>query len=240
MKLGLGLYRDLLTDDNFRFARQAGCSHIVAHLTNYFAGASPDVSSGGDQGWGSCHGAELWPQEELDGLVMAARRQGLEVAALENFNPAFWYDVLLDGPERDRQLEGLKQLIRRVGRAGIPVIGYNFSIAGVWGWFKGAHGRGGAVSVGFDAAELDADRPIPAGMVWNMRYAARLGPGQVAPISRDELWQRLEHFLATLLPVAEEAFRVIAEQIQAALPRSVRVVRVTAWESDRCGATYIV
>jgi mannonate dehydratase len=85
------------------------------------------------------------------------------------------------------------------------VIRYNFSIAGVWGWFKGAHGRGEAVSVGFDAAELDADRPIPAGMVWNMRYAARLGPGQVAPISRDELWQRLEHFLATLLPVAEEA-----------------------------------
>jgi len=32
MKLGLGLYRHLLTVDNFRFARQAGASHIVVHL----------------------------------------------------------------------------------------------------------------------------------------------------------------------------------------------------------------
>ena len=66
MKLGLGLYRGLLTDDNFRFARQAGCTHIVAHLTNYFAGANPDLSSGDDEGWGSCEGAPLWSQDELD------------------------------------------------------------------------------------------------------------------------------------------------------------------------------
>jgi mannonate dehydratase len=205
MKLGLGLYRDLLTDDNFRFARQAGCTHIVAHLTNYFAGASPNLASGGDQGWGSCEGAALWSQEELDGLVSAARRQGLEVAALENFNPAFWYDVLLDGPRRDEQLEGLAALIRRIGRAGIPVMGYNFSIAGVWGWFKEPAGRGGAMSVGFDAGRCEVDRPIPNGMVWNMRYASDAGPGTLPPVSREDLWGGLEHFLSALLPVAEEA-----------------------------------
>jgi mannonate dehydratase len=205
MKLGLGLYRDLLTDDNFRFARQAGCTHIVAHLTNYFAGSSPDLSSGGGQGWGSCEGAALWSQEELDGLVSAARRHGLEVAALENFNPAFWYDVLLDGPRREEQLEGLKILIRRIGRAGVPAMGYNFSIAGVWGWFKGPAGRGGAMSVGFDASRCETDRPIPKGMVWNMRYASDVGEGTLAPISSEELWGRLEHFLHALLPVAEEA-----------------------------------
>ncbi len=32
MKLGLGLYRHMLTTDNFRFAKQAGATHIVAHL----------------------------------------------------------------------------------------------------------------------------------------------------------------------------------------------------------------
>jgi mannonate dehydratase len=205
MKLGLGLYRDLLTDDNFRFARQAGCTHIVAHLTNYFAGASPSLSSGGDGGWGSCEGAALWSQEELDGLVVAARRHGLEIAALENFNPAFWYDVLLDGPRREEQLEGLKTLIRRIGRAGIPVMGYNFSIAGVWGWFKEPAGRGGAMSVGFDAGRCEVDRPIPEGMVWNMRYASGAGAGTLAPVSSEELWGRIGHFLSALLPVAEEA-----------------------------------
>ena len=34
---------------------------------------------------------------------------------------------------RARQIEIVKQTIRNVGRAGIPIIGYNFSIAGVWG-----------------------------------------------------------------------------------------------------------
>jgi mannonate dehydratase len=37
MKIGLGLYRHMLTRDNFRFAKQAGCTHIVAHLVNYFS-----------------------------------------------------------------------------------------------------------------------------------------------------------------------------------------------------------
>jgi len=40
MKLGLGLYRHMLTRENFQFARQAGATHIVAHLVDYFRGSS--------------------------------------------------------------------------------------------------------------------------------------------------------------------------------------------------------
>ena len=46
MKLGLGLYRGLLSEDNFRFAKQAGVTHLVVHLVNYFAGRSPVLDSG--------------------------------------------------------------------------------------------------------------------------------------------------------------------------------------------------
>ena len=35
MKLGLGLYRELLTLEHLRFARQAGATHIVAHLPDH-------------------------------------------------------------------------------------------------------------------------------------------------------------------------------------------------------------
>ena len=35
-KLGLGLYRHMLTPENFRFARQAGATHIVPHWVDYF------------------------------------------------------------------------------------------------------------------------------------------------------------------------------------------------------------
>ena len=51
MKIGLGLYRESLTPDNFRFARQAGATHIVAHLTNYFRGRDPSLSAGTRDRW---------------------------------------------------------------------------------------------------------------------------------------------------------------------------------------------
>ncbi|MEO1016747.1 MAG: mannonate dehydratase [Pseudomonadota bacterium] len=204
MKLGLGLYRQNLDDRNMAFARQCGCTHIVAHLTDYFAGKNPEISSGDERGWGVCQGAEPWSQDELDGVVALAKRHGLKIAALENLNPAFWHDILLGGPKRKEQADDLKALIRRIGKAGIPVLGYNFSLAGVWGWDRGPFARGGAMSVGMRSASVDFEKPIPSGMVWNMIYDTE-AEGTVAPVSSDELWLRLQFFLDELLPVAEEA-----------------------------------
>jgi len=36
VKLGLGLYRHMLTREYYDFARQAGCTHVVVHLVDYF------------------------------------------------------------------------------------------------------------------------------------------------------------------------------------------------------------
>ncbi len=206
MKIGLGLYREQLTQDNFRFAVQAGATHVVAHLTNYFAGRDPKIH-GGDprQGWGDCSTDTLWSYQELSALVLALRAEGLELAALENISPRFWYDVLLGGPERPAQIEGLKRLIRDAGRAGVPCIGYNFSIAGVYGWTRGPYARGRANSVGLGMDPSDLDAPIPDGMVWNMRYRPERPGAPHVSLTEAELWGRLQHFLTEMIPVAEEA-----------------------------------
>jgi mannonate dehydratase len=211
MKIGLGLYRESLTPDNFRFARQAGATHIVAHLTNYFRGRDPSLSAGTEtDGWGDCSTDELWTYDDFAGLVKSVRDNGLELAGIENLSPRFWSDVLLGGPDRLRQIEGLKRLVRDAGRAGIPCIGYNFSIAGVWGWSRGPYARGDAMSVGLDLAAIDPDLPLPDGVVWNMRY--RPGRAGAAPVkvSSEELWERLTVFLREIVPVAEEAGIVVA------------------------------
>lgn len=208
MKIGLGLYREQLTRDNFQFALQAGATHVVAHLTNYFAGKDPKIDSGDQGGWGDCSADKLWTYEELSGFVGEVRAAGLEVAAIENFSPRFWSDVLLDGPERARQIEGLKQLIRDAGRAGIPCIGYNFSLAGVYGWTRGPYARGGAESVGFGvpgSTPPGPDAPIPDGMIWNMRYRPAIAGAPSVSVSSAELWDRLARFLQEVVPVAEEA-----------------------------------
>lgn len=206
MKIGLGLYRESLTDRNLRFAAQAGATHIVAHLVSYMRGKNPALSRGGaDEGWGDCSIDELWTYEEMSSLVRHVRANGLELAAIENFSPRFWSDILLDGPAKLAQMDGLKRMIRDAGRAGIPCIGYNFSIAGVWGWTRGPLSRGGAVSVGFDASRVDLASPLPDGVVWNMRYRAGNPDAPPVSVSAEEIWQRLEWFLSELVPVAAEA-----------------------------------
>jgi mannonate dehydratase len=110
--------------------------------------------------------------------------------------------VLLDGPQRAQQIENVKTVIRRLGRAGIPVMGYNFSLAGVAGRTKGPYARGGATSVGMEGAY---DVPMPLGMVWNMVYDPAAPVGMVPAVSSEELWRRLGAFLAEVLPVAQEA-----------------------------------
>jgi mannonate dehydratase len=207
MKLGLGLYRHMLTRENYQFARQAGCTHIVAHLVDYFRGGSHSATdnqpTGAERGWGLAgDGSRLWSLDELVALRREVNEAGLELHAIENFDPAHWHDVLLDGPRKAQQLEGLKTIVRLLGEAGIPVMGYNFSIAGVAGRITGPFARGGATSVGMDGP---FDAPMPNGMAWNMIYDEHEPPGIVPPVSSDELWRRHGEFLDALVPVAEEA-----------------------------------
>jgi mannonate dehydratase len=207
MKLGLGLYRHMLTRENFQFARQAGATHLVIHLVDYFKGGAhnPQDSqpTGTEQGWGLAGDPNrLWTLEELVAIRKAVEAEGLKVEAIENFDPAHWHDILLDGPKKKQQLEYIKTLVRRVGEAGIPIIGYNFSIAGVCGRVTGRFARGGALSVGMDGP---LDTPMPNGTVWNMVYEPNAPQGVVAPIEHEALWRRLEGFLGEVIPVAEEA-----------------------------------
>lgn len=120
MKLGLGLYRHMLTPDNFRFARQAGVTHIVAHLVDYFP-AKPvlPAATGSGSDWGVTNkDKELWSLDELSTLKASIEAEGLQLAAIENLDPAVWYDVLLDGPRKAAQLEGIKVIVRRMGEVG--------------------------------------------------------------------------------------------------------------------------
>jgi mannonate dehydratase len=212
MKVGLTLFGDLLGEDGARFAAEAGASHVVVHLARYAERAEPAPYLAGGIGpiLGNCSAERLWTYEEMADVVAMLGRHGLAVAALENVSPNFWYDVLLDGPERARQIDGLKCLVRDVGRAGIPVLGYNFSLAGVWGWRRRRLARGGAMTVEFDADAFDTAEPIPDGMVWNMRYRAGRSGAVPVTVGDEELWQRLAAFLADLVPVAEEAGVVLA------------------------------
>lgn len=207
MKLGLGLYRHQLVRENFQFACQAGATHIVAHLVDYFKGGSHNPTdnqpTGTERGWGIAGDPDkLWTLEELVGLRRAVEAEGPKLEAIENLDPAHWHDVLLDGPKRAQQVQNVKTILERMGEAGIPILGYNFSIAGVCGRTHAPYARGRAMSVGMEGP---FDAPMPAGMVWNMIYDPAAPPGVAPAVSASVLWSRWERFMEDVLPVAEKS-----------------------------------
>ena len=142
IKLGLGLYRHMLTDDNFDFAKQCGCTHLIVHLADYYS--KQIVTATDDKtNYGYAKALEeIWQEDSMKALQKKAKEHGLTIYGIENFSPADWYDILLDGPGRQVQMEYLKTIIRNAGKAGICSFGYNFSFAGCVGSFKRAVRKG--------------------------------------------------------------------------------------------------
>jgi len=197
MKLGLSLSDKLLTAANFRFSRQMGATHLIAHLNDYTRVGQPPVPG--------TPPIPLWTDAQLRALKDAVNAEGLVLEGIENFDPAHWSDILLDGPRKAAQMEDLKGLIRALGRVGIPLMGYNFGIAGVWGRTYGPWARGGARTVGHIQGVSPAQTPLPNGTVWHMVCDHDAAPGDSGTVMSEQLWSRLEYFLTELVPVAEEA-----------------------------------
>ena len=209
MNVGLGLYRHMLTRDYYDFARQAGCTHVVVHLVDYFNRGTTNPRDNQPTGskyepWGVAGDPEkLWTIAELKQLRREIEDAGLVFAAIENLDPAHWHDILLDGPRCEEQLEKVKTIIRRMGESGIPVLGYNFSLAGVCGRVTTASGRGRALTLEMDGPA--EDEPVPKGVVWNMVYDEAAPPGVLPRVSNEQLWDRLRRFLEEVVPVAEQS-----------------------------------
>ena len=208
MKLGFGLYKHMLDADHYRFAKQCGATHLVVHLVDYFGTKENSKQSinqpiGGTDGWGIAgEKGRIWDVEELLKIKKEINSYGLELEAIENFDPATWYDVLLDGPRKEEQMETLKQLIKNVGEAGIKIFGYNFSLAGVSSRIKGKFARGEAISVAMDKVD---ETPVPNGMIWNMVYDPNAPEGHLDRISHEQLWKRFQYFIEEIIPTAEKA-----------------------------------
>jgi mannonate dehydratase len=206
MHVGLGVQGWMLTRENMKFARQIGATHLVVSLRHFRSPESRPVQDYGPMGSGlSVPHPELWTVEALQQLRAEIECEGLRLEAIENFEPADWYDVLLDGPRRAEQIARLKEIVRAVGAAGVPALGYNFSLAGVWGRQFRPVGRGGATAPVF---EVQPELPMRDGMILDSIYDMALfeaDAGTLAPVASAELWRRFEAFLDEIIPVAEAA-----------------------------------
>jgi mannonate dehydratase len=91
-------------------------------------------------------------------------------------------------PERQREIDAICVLVERLAAADIPAAKYNLGILGVLRTER-EPGRGGARNAAFRWSRID-------------RNAA---PGVAGIVSEDESWQRIDHFLGAVVPVATAA-----------------------------------
>ena len=172
----LGTQDEPRDDDDLRFLSQLGVEHICA---------SPP---------------EPWP--EWDAALLTRYREKMESFGLSldliplplSSAPAPRSELphvfLGPSPERDREIDQVRELIRSASRAGIPAVKYNVTILGHMRTSP-RYGRGGARLSSFRYEELDQLLPDAVG----------------APAPAEVVWERIDYFLGRVVPVAEE-FRV--------------------------------
>ena len=90
-------------------------------------------------------------------------------------------------PDRDREIDGICQMIRNTAKVGIPRLKYNLTILGVVRT-EATPGRGGASYSTFNYAKAKQEPPLT----------------EAGAIGLDETWARIEYFLARVAPVAAE------------------------------------
>jgi mannonate dehydratase len=96
--------------------------------------------------------------------------------------------LLGQDPERQRELDSICRLIERIGASGIPAAKYNFNLIGIPRTSK-EEGRGGSRNAAFRWEK--ADQSVSAGLA--------------GVVSEEENWERIDRFLAAVVPVAEAA-----------------------------------
>ncbi|WP_341487255.1 mannonate dehydratase [Pararhizobium sp. A13] len=158
-------------DDDYRVWAQLGIKHICA---------DPDGKPGT---WTLDDLHRLRDKVESFGLTLDMIQLPLPSSPIET---ATYPDILLAGPERDRQLDNLCSLIENLATAGIPAAKYNLNLIGI-PRTPDEPGRGGSLNASFRWDKIDQSA----------------APGLAGALPEDENWERIDYFLSRVVPVAE-------------------------------------
>ncbi len=128
------------------------------------------------------------PWQEAD---VKARIDKLKNGGLTLFNMMIvgYPKTLLGQPGRDEEIEKVIASIRAAGRAGLPVIEYNFYAHRLVEGYYEETGRAGAGLTAFSYARVKDLPALPAEGIHSI----------------DEMWQNVTFFLKAVVPVAEQA-----------------------------------
>jgi len=163
------------SDETLSILAAFGVNHICSRLP----------SARFDENWSVEGLARLRERVETAGITLdmvPLPMSSNPIARAEN--PAI---MLGKSPDRDREIDGICQMIRNTSRAGISALKYNLTLLGVVRT-ENTPGRGGARYSTFVYADAKQDPPLT----------------EAGAVGADEYWERITYFLNRVIPVAEE------------------------------------
>ena len=128
----------------------------------------------------------IWSKKELAKLKLSIESYNLQLSAIENVPTHFYDHIMLNGPNKNMQIENMIQNIENMADVGIPNFGYNWMPSHVWRT-NPRHIRGGAIATAFD---YESANNYP--LTHDREY------------SEDEMWESLEEWIKIITPIAEK------------------------------------
>ena len=128
----------------------------------------------------------VWSKKELAKLKLSIESYNLQLSAIENVPTHFYDHIMLNGPNKNMQIENMIQNIENMADVGIPIFGYNWMPSHVWRT-NPRHIRGGAIATAFD---YESAKNYP--LTHDREY------------SEDEMWESLEEWIKIITPIAEK------------------------------------
>lgn len=127
-----------------------------------------------------------WDEAQLRQTMDRWKAHGITVA---NLMISGFPNAIYNRPGKDEDIDKVIQSIRAAGRAGLPVVEYNwYAHRAMEGYFEET-GRAGAGWTGFDYARMKDLPPLE----------------NEGPHTLDEMWANITYFLKAVVPEAEKA-----------------------------------
>ena len=154
---------------------------------------------------------EVWPEESIQKLKNMVEANGLHFDVIESI--PVHEDIKLGKATRDRYIENYCENIRRVAKAGVKCICYNFMPVFDWTRTQLDHQlEDGSTTLVYyqeqvdvvNPLESDSDLTLPG---WDSSYTREELKDIVAEynnMTEDDLWNNLQYFLEKIIPVAAE------------------------------------
>ncbi len=125
-----------------------------------------------------------WKEADIRAQIERCKAAGL---TLYNIMISGFNNTIYGRPGRDEEIDKVIQSIRAAGKAGLPVIEYNFyAHRAMEGYFEET-GRAGLGHTGFDYEKMKGLPPLPEEGAHNL----------------DEMWNNITYFLKAVVPVAQ-------------------------------------